>query len=148
MTTYHDGYHQLVNVSAFMDSLAKDWPDVCQKVTIGKSAEGRDIEGLKIHRVNGTQTDNSVKSRRKWMRWTERFSVQHTVDEDDGDKVEEFFLMGGQHGREVSPLMTPAYRRLNSSMISFSYSGLLLLQSSTLPIASFSTRKPTARSGV
>ena len=71
----HSRYHSLDSINSILDLLASDYPTLCEKVAVSKSAEGRPIYGLRV--------SNNV------------YSSSSLAQQKLG-----FVVIGGQHARE------------------------------------------------
>jgi len=91
---YHDAYHPLSNITQFGKQLEKTFPGLVKRFTVGKSAEGRDVEGLRLHKfVNTTEEDPEE--------WSPRTLMGRKKGRAEEAKTRVFYLQGGQHAREV-----------------------------------------------
>ena len=70
-TEYFTKYHTVDDINSFLDKLANDFPQLTQLVSIGKTFEGREQRGIRIHSPGATLI-----------------------------KKKEFVFHGGQHARE------------------------------------------------
>jgi hypothetical protein len=102
-TAFHDAYHPLSVLNDFMDELettygSGDLGGAVKVFTLGMSAEGREIRGVKIHkareglRVQVEETGRKVRGKGRKAK---------TLEEVEEEKVKEIYIQGGQHAREV-----------------------------------------------
>ena len=93
-TTFHVDYHPLAEVQSFIKQLAATYPNITRLVTLGLSAEGREIHGLTISTgsYNGGEEDEGSGRKKK--------SPKKTPIAHDGEKLG-FVIVGAQHAREV-----------------------------------------------
>jgi hypothetical protein len=108
---FHDTYHSMDNITEFGKQLEKTFPGLVKRFVVGKSAEGRDVEGLRLHKyvnlteqAEGEWSVRTIQGRRKG-------GVQEA-------KPRVFYLQGGQHAREVSlPLSLVKKMSISRSLI-------------------------------
>jgi hypothetical protein len=93
---YHDAYHSMANISEFGRQLELTFPGLVKRFVVGKSAEGRDVEGLRLHKyVNTTEEAEGE--------WSIRTMQGRRQGQGQESKPRVFYLQAGQHAREVSP---------------------------------------------
>lgn len=106
-TPYHDSYHSYENITEFLFELVKTFPETAKTFSLGKSAEGRDVWGLRIGRDvdtggDGTVVESDGEGEGEWVKTREgRARV------DAARARREFYLQGGQHAREVITTLLP-----------------------------------------
>ncbi|KAG8956993.1 putative metallocarboxypeptidase ecm14 [Tulasnella sp. 408] len=84
--SFHNSFHDWLDISSFMQQMAEDYPDIVRVVRIGRTAEGRDIVGLDI----GTREKNKKGKPKNWRK-------HRTV------------IQGAQHAREWIATSTALY---------------------------------------
>ena len=85
------GYHSYAQVSEEMDQLTEQYPELATKVSLGKSAEGRDIWALRLS--NGPEEKTGVvitgcHHAREWMSVEIPLHVARTVLEGDRSRLD------------------------------------------------------------
>ena len=80
-STFHSSYHPLPEIQDFISDLAKEHPDLMELVSIGRTAEQREMTVLKI-----SNTLSSAPNRKNGASLRNKGSV---------------VIMGAQHAREV-----------------------------------------------
>jgi hypothetical protein len=100
-TAFHDAYHPLSVIYDFMDELAVTYTGAVEVVTLGMSAEGREIKGIKIHKSKEAQKEVAQETGRR-VRGKGRKKA--AMASDGEEQVQEIYIQGGQHAREVRPL--------------------------------------------
>ena len=58
--TFHEKYHNLVEIYEFLDFLLDTYPHLTSSISIGKSFEKRDIGGIRIKNINSTSSSRFV----------------------------------------------------------------------------------------
>ncbi|KAF8799186.1 peptidase M14 [Phlegmacium glaucopus] len=96
-TTFHDSYHPLSQIESFMQELADAHPNTARLISIGRSAQGRDIFGLTISARDKSEKDHGKKNKRK-----KRITRKHR------EKLG-FVIQGAQHAREWIAMTTSLY---------------------------------------
>lgn len=114
-TRFHDAYHPLSVMYDFMDELSVTFTGTVRVVTLGLSAEGREIKGVKIHRARSKQeaeagnvvgAPEETAGRRVRGKGRKRRSpaAAAAAAEEEEEQRQEIYIQGGQHAREwVSP---------------------------------------------
>ena len=116
---YHDAYHSMANISEFGKQLELTFPGLVKRFVVGKSAEGQDVEGLRLHKYVNT-TDGTE------GQWSARTLQGRRKGEAQGSKPRVFYLQAGQHAREVSlRFLSMFWKRRRSSSGQFARSGSL-----------------------
>ena len=82
-TTFHESYHPLSQIEDFMRELADTYPQTASLISIGRSAEGRDIFALTI---SAEEIVEDFGERKTLGRQREKLG---------------FVIQGAQHVREV-----------------------------------------------
>jgi extracellular matrix protein 14 len=83
--SFHDRYHSLDDINAFVHGLMAAYPNLVKTVNLGHSAEGREMHGIVIGKEEADVPMPVVDYRR-----TKKGSRKHG-----------FVIMGPQHAREV-----------------------------------------------
>lgn len=84
-------------MTRFYTELEKTFPGLVRRFVVGKSAEGKDVEGLRLHKfVNTTDEDEGEGV------WSGRTMMGRRKGRAEEVKTRVFYLQGGQHAREVS----------------------------------------------
>lgn len=98
-STFHDAYHPLSTLYDFMDELERTYAPRVKVITLGMSAEGREIRGVKIHkpREGVDAVVQEEKGRRVRGKGRKKKSVEQVAEE----QGKEIYIQGGQHAREV-----------------------------------------------
>ena len=102
-TTFHESYHPLDEIDAFLNQLSNAYPNTTRLISLGHSAEGREMTALSISTgPYKFQDDGRKKKKPKKHR--------KSPGAKDGMKMG-FVIVGAQHAREVrgSPLDLAAY---------------------------------------
>jgi len=119
-TTFHEAYHPLFEINSFLNQLSNAHPNITSLLSLGHSAEGRDMTALAIstgpYKNQGIGGKRVKKGNRK----------NHEIKA--GVKLG-FVLVGAQHAREVR-----VSRQLAYGLLYQKYSGLQLRPQSTLPM--------------
>ena len=110
-TLFHDAYHPLSVLYDFMDELQVTygtgaWEGTVTVFTLGMSAEGREIRGIKLHKAReGSRLQPEEEKGRK-VRGKGR-KAKALAGEPAEEKMQEIYMQGGQHAREVRPSPDP-----------------------------------------
>lgn len=102
-TAFHDAYHPLSVMNDFMAELettygSGDLGGAVKVFTLGMSAEGREIRGIKIHKAQEGLRVQAEETGRKVRGKGRKGTVAGELAE---EKVQEIYIQGGQHAREV-----------------------------------------------
>ena len=90
-TTFHNSYHPLSQIENFMQELVDAHPEIARLVKFGRSAEGRDIQGLTISTGDDEREEvNGGKKKKKKKKGPRK----------QKEKLG-FVIQGAQHAREV-----------------------------------------------
>jgi hypothetical protein len=108
---YHDAYHSMANISEFGKQLELTFPGLVKRFVVGKSAEGQDVEGLRLHKYVNT-TDEAESE------WSIRTLQGRRKGEAQESKPRVFYLQAGQHAREVSLGFRPMSRNVAGTHLS------------------------------
>ncbi|KAF9044289.1 hypothetical protein BJ165DRAFT_1528848 [Panaeolus papilionaceus] len=101
-STFHDSYHPLYEIEAFLHELADSHPKFTRLINLGHSAEGREMLGLTISSGDyEEEEDKKKKEDRKKPR--PRTPIAH-----EGQKLG-FIVLGAQHAREWIATATSLY---------------------------------------
>ncbi|KAJ9123369.1 hypothetical protein QFC22_001568, partial [Naganishia vaughanmartiniae] len=106
-TLFHDAYHPLSVLYDFQDELVATFGDAVGVFSLGMSAEGREIKGLKIHKKRNETAQAEVlrgmaeegKGSQRQVRGKGRNNGSNGLLQDE--RVKEFYIQGGQHAREA-----------------------------------------------
>ncbi|MBX3170354.1 MAG: zinc carboxypeptidase [Candidatus Eremiobacteraeota bacterium] len=85
------GYHSYEQVNAELDKLSTQYPDLCQKVSLGRSAEGREIWALRLSSDAQEKTGVVITGchhAREWMSVEIPLHVAKTILEGDRSRLE------------------------------------------------------------
>lgn len=126
-TLFHDAYHPLSVLYDFMDELevtygSGAWEGAVRVFNLGTSAEGREIRGIKLHRAReGLRVQPEEKGRKvrgKGRKATASASASASAGEPAEEKMQEIYMQGGQHAREVRPssrILIPTLEKLTDA---------------------------------
>ncbi|KAJ3507796.1 hypothetical protein NLJ89_g6100 [Agrocybe chaxingu] len=104
-STFHESYHPLGEIEAFLGQLTATYPNTTRRIGLGESAQGREIPALTISTggyVEEEQEDGKKKKKRKPRR-----KKKSPVGQ-DGEKLG-FVILGAQHAREWVATATSLY---------------------------------------
>lgn len=99
LTPFHDAYHDIDGMYAFLDDLARDFSGgedglEVETFIVGKSAEGRDIKGIRARMATPAGVAESMTKGKKQPKKPKKPSGPQIL--------RELVLQSGQHAREVS----------------------------------------------
>ncbi|KAF9971814.1 carbamoyl-phosphate synthase (glutamine-hydrolyzing) cpa2 [Actinomortierella ambigua] len=63
--TFWTQYHDLATLNNFTETMIKDFPQLCKRVSIGKTFEGREVFGMVIHGYKDRKKDKSSHKKKK-----------------------------------------------------------------------------------
>ncbi|KIM38505.1 hypothetical protein M413DRAFT_447732 [Hebeloma cylindrosporum] len=100
-TTFHESYHPLYEINSFINQLSNAYPNITRLVSLGHTAEGREMTALSISTgPYKPQNEGGKKKKRKKQR--------KTPGAKDGMKMG-FVIIGAQHAREWIATATSTY---------------------------------------
>ncbi|PPQ67200.1 hypothetical protein CVT24_011271 [Panaeolus cyanescens] len=102
-STFHDFYHPLYEVEAFLHQLADSHPEITRLVKLGHSAEGREMLGLTISTGEYEEEEDKRKKNKDKNKPKPRTPIAH-----EGQKLG-FVVLGAQHAREWIATATSLY---------------------------------------
>ncbi|ESK86962.1 zinc carboxypeptidase [Moniliophthora roreri MCA 2997] len=105
-TTYHASYHPLYEIDQFIHDLAELYPGVVSVLHLGHSAQGREMLGLKIAKLNNEEKKHD--GEKPGPKPPKRDKPGKERELDPAKKLG-FVLVGAQHAREWVATATSLY---------------------------------------
>ncbi|KAJ9107360.1 hypothetical protein QFC21_000810 [Naganishia friedmannii] len=137
-TLFHDAYHPLSVLYDFQDELATTFGhDAVSVFSLGMSAEGREIRGMKIHKKRNETAEAHTQAEglrgpgqegsgtQRQVRGKGRTGNKGLVED---EKIKEFYIQGGQHAREATTVLYFAHHLLVAAFIDENKQAIDLLE--------------------